>query len=103
MSRRLYAARIDGPCDEHLSLHSTFEGAVAALLQTARGLHLDRFGYVPSGLPALSAYALRGLPRGQAQQQLRHAEDIMTGSGWRARVVELVVDELPVAATVGRG
>lgn len=92
----IYLARVDGPCDDHVSAHSTFELAIDALLQVSRVLHLDRFGYVPTRLPD----RLRG--SNDPRVVLRHVEDVMTGSGWRARIDELVVDAVPELAATGQ-
>ncbi len=87
MNATLSAARIDGQTEAFLSLHTTHEGAIAALLARGAKLYRDRFGYVPADLEQRSPEVLAG--NGAIVLQL--AEDRLLGGGWNARVEEVEV------------
>ena len=91
MTPTLFAARIDGPLDAFLSLHTSREGAVAALLTEGRRLFRARFDYAPKELAPVTADRLRDFPPIITSERLRKAENRLLGGGWNARVEELPV------------
>jgi hypothetical protein len=100
MNPTLYAARIDGPVDSVLRLHTSHAGAIASLLEEGRRLHEDRFGYVTTGLPLLRLPKLLSRTPRERAEILRRASDALTGAGWHGRVEELpvVLDDDATAA-----
>lgn len=92
MTPTLFAARIDGPGAAFLSLHTSREGAVAALLREGRRLYRDRFDYAPEDLSPITAARLRDFPPLVTDARLRKAEDRLLGGDWRASVAELSVE-----------
>ncbi len=92
MTPTVFAARIDGTgITSHLSLHTSYEGAVNAVLRAGEALHRNRFGYAPKDLRPLTE---RPTAYGQtAAAALREAEDRLFGAaGWIASVEELPVE-----------
>lgn len=75
----------------HLSLHTSYEGAVSAVLRAGGAAYREGFGYVPEDLRPLTgrAGAEYGFTHAAA---LRKAEDRLTGAGWHASVEEYDVD-----------
>lgn len=93
MQPTVYAARIDGTgIAAHLSLHTSYEGAVTAVLRAGAAFHQDRFGYVPEDLRPLTQRAAQEYGRTHAAA-LRKAEDRLFGAaGLIASVEELPVE-----------
>lgn len=92
MTPTLYVARIDGATRPiHLSLHTSYEGAVSAVLRAGGAAYRGRFDYIPEDLRPLTERAAQeyGLTAAAA---LRKAEDRLTGVSWRASVEELPVE-----------
>lgn len=96
MIATVYAARIDGP-SAFLSLHTSYEGAVNAVLREGARLHQDRLGYVPSALrPRAAKYgttaaaAEYGITAAAVLQQA--ADRLFGAGGWIATVEELPVE-----------
>lgn len=89
----VYAARLDGTgITSHLSLHTSYEGAVTAVLRAGAAFHKDRFGYVPEDLRPLTERAAQEYGR-TAAAALRKAEERLFGAaGLTASVEELPVE-----------
>lgn len=92
MNATLHAARIDGPTVAFLSLHTSREGAVAAILTEGGRLYRQRFDYVPRELSPSTAEQLRSTySPSSISHRLSEAEDRLLGGGWNARVEEVEV------------
>jgi hypothetical protein len=93
MNPTVFAARIDGTgIASHLSLHTSYEGAVNAVLRAGGVLHRDRFGYAPEDLRPLTERSASEYGA-TAAAALRKAEDRLFGAGgWIASVEELPVE-----------
>lgn len=92
MNPTLHAVRIDGGLgrnDAVLSLHTSREGAIAALLTEGGKLYRARFDYVPPELTTRTPHSLREF--GHLDTVLTNAEDRLLGGGWHARVEEVEV------------
>lgn len=106
MNPTLHAARIDGATEAFLSLHTSREGAVAALLAEGGRLYRERFDYVPPELTTRTTNSLREFAS-TLDHVVTKAEDRLLGGGWNARVeqVEVHLDddrELPFGRQYAR-
>jgi hypothetical protein len=97
MTPTLFVARVDGPRRiegprGYLSLHTSYEGAVAAVLRAGAALHRDRFSYVPEDLRPLTERAAQEYGFTHAAALRKAGDRLFAAAGWTASVEEVPVE-----------